>query len=127
MNVNRKKAALKVYSPLLSEKSIEEVTELIKADEKGYKESEVAEIVAALQEGPGSDEQEVEESDNNTYYEEWYCGVSNKKAEKLKVVRQKVNITEEEAIILNRGILTGGNTHANMYFAADADMPVGEE
>lgn len=49
MNVNRKKAALKVYSPLLSEKSIEEVTELIKADEKGYKDDEVAEIVAALQ------------------------------------------------------------------------------
>jgi tyrosyl-tRNA synthetase len=125
MNVNRKKAALKAYSPLLSEKSIEEVTELIKADVKGYKESEVAEIVAALQAGP--DEQEAEETDTNTYYEEWYCQVSNKKAEKLKVVREKVNITEEEAIILNTGILTGGNTHANMYFAADAELPVGEE
>jgi hypothetical protein len=126
MNVKRKEAALKIYFPLLSEKSIDEVTELIKADAKGYKDSEVAEIVAALEAGPA--EVKVEETETEGgYFEEWKCEVINKKVDKLKVTRPKVKITETEAETLNRGILTGGNTIANMYFAPGEDSPVGEE
>jgi hypothetical protein len=128
MNIKRKEAALRVYSPLLSEKSIEEIAELIKADEKGYKEGEVAEIVAALEAGPVETvEAEKAKETEADYYEEWKCEVINKKVDKLKITRPKVKITEAEAEILNRGILTGGNTIANMYFAPGADLPVGEE
>jgi hypothetical protein len=127
MNIKRKEAALRVYSPLLSEKSIEEIAELIKADEKGYKEGEVAEIVAALEAGPDEAETEKAKETEADYYEEWKCEVINKKVDKLKITRPKVKITEAEAEILNRGILTGGNTIANMYFAPGADLPAGEE
>jgi hypothetical protein len=64
MNIKKKEAAVKKYFPLLSEKSIEEVTELIKADEKGYAESEVAEIAAALLEGPKTVQDSPKKSPN---------------------------------------------------------------
>jgi hypothetical protein len=135
MNPLRKKAAVNKYSPLLSEQSIEEVTELIKADDKGYTEDEVAEIAAALIATPeekapkksaSKGKAKTDETEEGVYYEEWLCNVSGKEAKKLEVKRPKVKITEDEAIILNRGVLTGGNTYANMYFAPDSDTPVGE-
>jgi multidrug efflux pump subunit AcrB len=49
-------------------------------------------------------------------YQEWEVKINGGKAEKLKVSRQKVKITDEQADILNQGVETGGNTYAKMYF-----------
>lgn len=50
------------------------------------------------------------------YYEEWRVDIKDGKAEKLKLVRKCVKITDEEAEILNNGVLTGFSTAPIMYF-----------
>lgn len=45
--------------------------------------------------------------------------VVGKTYEKLKVVRECVKITEEEAGTLNAGVLDGPNTITSMYFKAE--------
>lgn len=64
------------------------------------------------------------------HYEEWDVRITakqdeNKKTtyeyEKLKVSRPVVKISEEEAEVLNRGVLTGGNTYAKMYFLPETE------
>ena len=119
MNVKRKAAAVKKYIAALgTDKTIEDVTELLRADEKGYKEDEITEIVAALI-APAN---QVEDEEI-VHFEEWECKVLNNKCEKLKVIRPKVKITEVEADTLNRGLLVGGNTYAKMYFLPGEDNP----
>lgn len=52
-------------------------------------------------------------------YAEWKCEVKGGKAEKLKLVRPSVKITEQEANVLNSGRLTGEHRIVNLYFPAD--------
>lgn len=63
------------------------------------------------------------------YWQEWNVRIEGGKAIKTDISRKCVKITDEEAENLNRGILTGGNTHAKMYFkvkgeAVEAPEPV---
>lgn len=57
-----------------------------------------------------------DQSQETTGYQEWEVKIDRQQAEKIKISRKSVKITEEEAEILNRGVLTGGNTFAKMYF-----------
>jgi hypothetical protein len=53
------------------------------------------------------------------HYQEWRVEIKDKKAEKLKVLRPRVMITDEQAAILNQGVLEGPqNTYASMYYRA---------
>jgi hypothetical protein len=49
-------------------------------------------------------------------FQEWDVKVTKGSAEKLKIKRGCVKITEEQAEILNTGILSGSNTYGVMYF-----------
>lgn len=62
-------------------------------------------------------------------YQEWDVQVKISKDEngkttygyeKLKISRPCVKISEQEADILNDGVLRGGNNYAKMYFPADS-------
>ncbi len=59
------------------------------------------------------------------HFTEWECKITRdpetKKpsAEKLKVVRRVVKITEQEAETLNEGVLNGNNTYGKLYFPAE--------
>lgn len=61
-------------------------------------------------------------------YQEWDVQIKTSKDEngktqysyeKLKISRPVVKISEDEAAILNEGVLKGGNNYAKMYFPAD--------
>lgn len=61
-------------------------------------------------------------------YQEWDVQIKTSKDEngktqysfeKLKISRPAVKISEEEAAILNEGVLKGGNNYAKMYFPAN--------
>ena len=73
------------------------------------------------------DEYEIPEQEAAKHYQEWKVEIKSsvvdgktvKTAEKLKVVRECVKISDEEAEVLNRGILEGPNTIASMYFKAE--------
>jgi hypothetical protein len=49
-------------------------------------------------------------------FEEWLCEIKGRKESKLKLIRDCVKITEEQAEILNTGILNGSNNQGIMYF-----------
>lgn len=61
------------------------------------------------------------------HYQEWEVKIAATKkgeqtvytAEKLKLVRPCVKISDQEAEVLNSGVLTGGNTYAKMYYKAE--------
>ena len=50
------------------------------------------------------------------HYQEWDVKVEKGEAVKLKISRQCVKITDEQAETLNHGRLSGGNTYVKMYF-----------
>lgn len=50
------------------------------------------------------------------YYEEWNCQIKGGKAEKMKMKRARVLISDEQAAILNEGRIHGGNSYALLYF-----------
>lgn len=54
------------------------------------------------------------------YFEEWTCQINmvdgKNVADKLKLKRKCVKISQQQADTLNHGRLTGGNTYADMYF-----------
>lgn len=52
----------------------------------------------------------------HNHYEEWHVKISKNIAEKMKINRPCVKISEEQAEILNEGVLYGNNTYAVMYF-----------
>jgi hypothetical protein len=58
------------------------------------------------------------------HFEEWEVKITNNKAEKLKVARPKVKITEDHAAILNHGYLYGNNTWAKLFYLPNTDEPV---
>lgn len=121
MNAKRKKAALKVFSELPAETTKEEMKKIILADANGYTEDEANEIIEALEsykgeEEPGSEEESVSKAPKKVHYQEWDVKISNGKAEKLKIKRPVVKISESEAEILNAGALQGGSQYAVMYY-----------
>lgn len=50
------------------------------------------------------------------HWQEWNVRIEGGKVTKTDISRKCVKITDEEAENLNRGISTGGNTIAKMYF-----------
>lgn len=58
------------------------------------------------------------------YFEEWEVKITRNKAEKLKLARPRVKITEDQAAMLNDGRLYGGNTYTQLYYSPGADQPV---
>lgn len=65
---------------------------------------------------PAIEEKKQSKKVENPSFEEWYCQIKDGKAEKLKLIRKRVLISEEQANILNEGRINGGNNHANLYF-----------
>lgn len=63
---------------------------------------------------PQAEVQEVYGAKKN--FQEWRVQINNKKIEKLKISREVVKITEEQAQILNEGVENGQNTYGFMYF-----------
>jgi hypothetical protein len=61
-----------------------------------------------------------EKKENNPFgkqpYQEWEVKIENGVVEKLKISRPLVKITEDQANILNTGVIEGSNTYAKMYF-----------
>lgn len=53
---------------------------------------------------------------SKTHYQEWRVEIKNKQAEKLKIVRDRVMLTDDQAELLNFGVVEGGNQFAHMYF-----------
>jgi len=52
-----------------------------------------------------------------TGWEKWLCAVKNGEAEKLKRIKAGIQISDEEAEVLNAGRLTGGNVgNVEMFF-----------
>lgn len=113
--------AVKKYSAVLEGKSREEMLEILLADE--YSEADAGEVLDALFAGPkepSTSNKKERKGDGQGHYQEWEVKIVNKDgkyvAEKLKVLREVVKITEEEAEILNTGVLEGGNTYGKMYY-----------
>jgi len=76
------------------------------------------------------EDQSGENKSANGHYQEWDVKINAKQdkdgktiheAEKLKVSRPCVKITDEQAEILNHGVLTGGNSYAKMYYKEEAE------
>jgi hypothetical protein len=50
-------------------------------------------------------------------YQEWEVKIEKGRAEKLKINRHCVKITDDQAAVLNEGVVKGpNNTYAKMYF-----------
>lgn len=65
----------------------------------------------------GTEETTVPEN----HYEEWHCQIKvqengEPQYEKLKKLRDRVLLRDDQAEILNTGRLYGGNAYANLYF-----------
>jgi hypothetical protein len=73
----------------------------------------------AKKKAPTNDQDGVSNSANG-HWQEVECKIIQTEkgpvAEKLKVIRETVKITDEEAATLNAGRLTGGNLYVKMYF-----------
>jgi hypothetical protein len=59
---------------------------------------------------------ETDEFGAKQSYEEWICEIKAKQPSKLKLVRPNVKITEDQAAILNEGVINGSNSIGTMYF-----------
>lgn len=75
----------------------------------------VPQLKAAIAEVKGDEPEETEKPERE-YYEEWYCMIKGGKAEKLKMKRKRVLISDEQAAILNEGRTKGPNSHALLYY-----------
>ncbi len=68
-----------------------------------------------------NDQQRSNQNDKpSKHYQEWEVKITRTPegpvAEKLKVLRPVVKITDEQAETLNAGRLEGGNTYTQMYY-----------
>ena len=54
-------------------------------------------------------------------YDRWRVDVKDGKAEKLKLVKAGIRISEEHAEVLNHGALTGFSVAPEMYFLAEVE------
>jgi hypothetical protein len=75
---------------------------------------------AARQKPQEQSQEQVQEKapviSDKLHYQEWRVELKDGKADKLKIVRPVVKITEDQAAILNDGMLKGNNNIGNMYF-----------
>lgn len=71
---------------------------------------------AEVKSKPAQDAEVAERKSVKTHYEQWKVELKDGKAEKLKIVRPRVLISDEQAEILNEGVLKGGNNIGDMYF-----------
>jgi hypothetical protein len=137
MNVKRKQAAVNKYAPMLQQGvTLEELDVLLGNDEKNYSADEITEIRTALI-GSAAEQpvkpasklaaKPVEIKKPVVGYEEWRCEIKvdrdgdgkiiNRKAEKVKLLRPNVKITEQEADTLNNGALhSPRQDYVLMYF-----------
>ena len=115
MHHKTKAALVAKYADLINHGTTkEEVIEFLATEEKVESQEDKDELLEEL--FPSQKGSEPAKKPVKHHYEEWDVKVSGGKAEKLKVSRPVVKISEEEADTLNAGILTGGNTYAKMYF-----------
>jgi hypothetical protein len=86
------------------------VSAALEATETDNLEQQINEVPEVVEENPFA----------KKHYQEWRVEIKDKKAEKLKVLRPRVLITDEQAAILNQGVLEGPqNTYASMYYKAE--------
>lgn len=118
MNAQRKKSAVTKYTEVQNEGGYDKegLIAVIATDEKGYSADEINEIVDAILESPNPIVKQKGTVKGPVTFEEWRVEIRNKKATKLSMLRPRVVISEEEADVLNRGVIDGGNTYAAMYF-----------
>jgi hypothetical protein len=117
MNQNAKKAAVKrLGEAVLAASSKEEACAIIEADEKGFPSEEVNEIYYTIIGESKQSEVKGNAKPKPIHYEEWQCEINNGQADKLKIIRPCVKITDLEAESLNHGQIHGGNKYAKLYF-----------
>jgi len=116
MHHKTKAALVAKYADLINHGTTkEEVIEFLATEEKVESQEDKDELLEALFPSEKGSERPAKKP-VKTHYVEWDVKIVGGKAEKLKVSRPVVKISEEEADTLNAGILTGGNTYAKMYF-----------
>lgn len=128
MNAQRKKSAVTKYTPQKEQGlTPEELTNLLTQDEKGYTTDEINEIVEAIFNSPGTGEAAPgKKATTGSHHEEWRCEiklttqdgkVTGRAAEKVKMLRPCVKISDEEADTLNHGALhSPRQDYVLMYF-----------
>lgn len=131
MHHTQLKSAVKKYQPLFTAGATsEELAQELGNDEKLYTSEDIAQILSAITAGPKevvpepavvpttppSKKQVTDEDTDVATYEEWRMERSNGVLVKLKKVRSNVNITEQEAEILNSGANSNGAVNPIMYF-----------
>jgi len=115
MHHKTKAALMAKYADLIEHGTTkEEIIDFLATEEKAETQEDKDELLAELFPEKGSEKKVIKAV--KPHYEEWDVKVAGGKAEKLKISRPVVKISEEEADTLNAGILTGGNTYAKMYF-----------
>ena len=115
MNKRELAKNLKQYDEVAKGKTHPEFRAILIED--GFPEKDADQIADVMFEVEGSAEED--EAPAKTHYQEWKVQILNGKAEKLKVIRECVKITDEQAETLNSGVIDGGNTYASMYFKAE--------
>lgn len=109
MNKKDLAAAVEKYAPVFEAEGAEAVTAQMTED--GHKEKDIAQLLSALQ----PEEKPLDKA--KTGWEKWLCEVKDGKAEKLKLIKAGIQISDEEAEVLNAGRLTGGNVgNVEMFF-----------
>jgi hypothetical protein len=109
MNQKDLKKAITAYKGVFET----EGAEAVKAQmaEGDFSEADIEQVLEALKPA----EKKLDKA--KTGYEKWLCGVKDGKAEKLKLIKTGVQISDEEAETLNAGRLTGGNVgNVEMFF-----------
>lgn len=109
MNKKELAKAVTAYKGTFESEGAEAVKEQMIEGE--FSEADIEQVLAALQPA----EKKIDKA--KTGYEKWLCGVKDGKAEKLKLIKAGVQISDEEAETLNAGRLTGGNVgNVEMFF-----------
>lgn len=111
--------AVSKYGSILLEQGEEEIIAVMKKD--GYKASEIKKVIEAQTPKPlVVNEEEEDTFGKKRKYEEWRVSVKRTdkgvEAEKLKKLRPCVKITEEQANVLNKGVLDGNQIDGTMYY-----------
>lgn len=120
MKASERKAAVKEYAGKFTTE--EELIAALQADEKGYSDEDIAELVPLILEAkaPETPKAKAEKPKKSGGFDEWYCLInSGGEYEKMKKLRSNVGISQEQANILNEGVLHGSNAHGSIYLPAE--------
>lgn len=114
MNKNTLKAAVKKYAPLLAEgKSEGDIIDAISADKKGYSEDDVLEILTAVNDQSGEEEEEpakaekVETKYAHKVYQEWKGEFVDGKFVPTRKLRDNVKLHDVNVEGLNANTSVG--------------------